>query len=31
MFFVEMLQKSPKNALYMNIQFHDDNNVFPYF
>ena len=31
MFFVEMLRKSPKNALYKFIQFHDDTNVLPYF
>ena len=31
MFFVDMLRKSPKNALYRYIQFHDDTNVLPYF
>ena len=31
MFFVKMLRKSPQNALYKYIQFHDDANVFPYF
>ena len=31
MFFVEMLQKSPQNALFKYIQFHDDTNVLPYF
>ena len=31
MLFVEMLRKSPKNALYKYIQFHDDTNVLPYF